>query len=147
MAKLQEKVDKQAEIVPSQQNFLEALDRKEIETKPDEGESMKGETSDQGKLPKLWRSTEEMPEMTSFRRLGRDGDGARKRPILMTLPTREAHDKILAKIRRLKEAGAPNQQIFKKDVHPSMGNEWKRLRDVEVAEKRETRGRRLYNTA
>ena len=52
MAKLQEKVDKQAEINDSQQNFLEALDRKQRETRlvifgvPDEGENLQGETAD-----------------------------------------------------------------------------------------------------
>lgn len=54
----------------------------------------------------------------------------------MTLSSRAAIDKVLDKTKRLKEAGAPYERIFvKKDVHPSVRNEWKRLRDVEAAEK------------
>lgn len=137
MAKLQEKVDKQAEIIASQQNFLEALDRRERESRlvipgvPDEGE-----TSDQGKLQKVWNKIGEVPEVKFCRRLGRGEPGARRWPILVTLPSREARDEVLANTRRLKEAGAPYERVFvKKDVHPSVRNEWKRLRDVEAAEK------------
>ena len=79
MAKLQEKVYKQAEIIASQQNFLEAIDRKERETRlvtlgvPDEGESLEGETTDQGKVQKVWRQIGETPEVKCYRRLGREG--------------------------------------------------------------------------
>lgn len=75
MVKPREKVDKQAEIIASQQNFLEVLDRKERETKlvilgaPDEGEILEGETSDQGKLQKVWSQAEEIPEVKSYKKL------------------------------------------------------------------------------
>ena len=134
MTKLQEKVDKQAEIIASQQNFLEAFDIKERETrliilgKPDESESLEGETADQGKLQKVWSQIGEIPEVKSCRRLGRGEASVRE--------AREARDKVLANTRKLKEAGAKYERIFvKKDVHPSVRNEWKRLRDVEAAEK------------
>ena len=40
------------------------------------------------------------------------------------------------KTKKLKEAGAPFERIYiKKDVHPAVRNEWKRLKDVELAEK------------
>ena len=74
--------------------------------------------------------------MKSCRRLGRGEAGARKLPILVTLPSRKARDKVLVNTRKLKEAGAPYERVFvKKDVHPGVKNEWKRLRDVEAAEK------------
>lgn len=55
---MQEQIDKQADIIARQQNFLESLDRKEREARvvvmgvPDDGESLEGETSDEGKLQK-----------------------------------------------------------------------------------------------
>lgn len=98
--------------------------------------SLEGETSDLGKLQKVLSKIGEVPEVKSCRRLGRGEAGARKRPILVTLSSREARDRVLGGTRRLKEAGAPYERIFvKKDVHPSVRNEWKRLRDVEAAEK------------
>ena len=103
---------------------------------PDDGESLEGETSDEGKLQKIWSKIGETVSVDSYRRLGRNETGGRKRPILVTLSSRAAIDKVLDKTKRLKEAGAPYERIFvKKDVHSSVRNEWKRLRDVEAAEK------------
>lgn len=142
LTQLQAQVDKQAEIISRQQSFLESVDRKERETRlvvlgvPDEQESLDGETTDEGKLQKVWHQLSETPIVESIKRLGRDGTGGRKRPILVTLPSRSARDKLLSKSNRLKEAGGPYGRIYvKKDVHPSIRNEWKRLRDVETAEK------------
>ena len=45
-------------------------------------------------------------------------------------------DRILGKSKKLKEAGDPFGRIFiKKDVHPAVRNEWKKLEDVEMVEK------------
>ena len=121
---------------------MEALDRRKRETRlvihgvPVDGESLEGELLDQGKLPKVWSKIGNVPEVKSCRRLGRGEPGARKRPILVTLTSREARDEVLANSRRLKEAGSPYERVFvKKDVHPSVRNEWQRLRDLEAAEK------------
>ena len=55
---------------------------------------------------------------------------------MVTLASRQLRDKILGKTKKLKETGAPYGHIYvKKDVHPSVRNEWKRLRDAEATEK------------
>ena len=159
---MQEQIDKQAEIIGKQQSFMEAIDRKERETKlvvlgvPDEGESLAGETTDEGKLKKIWREMEVTFNIESCRRLGRGDPGGRKRPILVTLTSKGVRDDILGKARKLKEAGAPFDRIYvKRDQHPSVRNEWKRLREAEVAERAkpenvgcairlDTRERKLY---
>ena len=56
---LQTKIDKQAEVIASQQRFLEMLDRKEREKNvvvlglPDEGEAFDGAVTDAEKLTKV----------------------------------------------------------------------------------------------
>lgn len=139
---MQEQLDKQAEVITRQQNFLESIDRKDRETRlvvlgvPDESESLDGETTDVGKLGKIWDKMDEPLNIVSSQRLGRAVPGGRKRPILVTLASKQVRDELLKKTRRLKEAGAPYDYIFvKKDVHPAIRNEWKRLRDAEAAEK------------
>lgn len=139
---LQEQIDKQAEVIARQQSFLESIDRRERETRlvvlgvPDEGESLAGETTDEGKLRKIWGELNEPLSIESSRRLGRREPGGRRRPILVTLASKQVRDGILGKTRKLKETGAPYDRVFvKKDVHPVVRNEWKRLREAEVAEK------------
>ena len=52
LSHMQDQIDKQAEIIARQQHFLEAIDRKDRETKlvvlgvPDENESLDGATTD-----------------------------------------------------------------------------------------------------
>ena len=70
----------------------------------------------------------------SWRRLG--NAGSRKRPVLVTMATRDAKFKVLESANKLKDAGDLYNRIYmKKDVHPSVREEWKRLRSVEAAEK------------
>ena len=122
---------------------------------PDEGESLAGETSDDGKMKKIWETLGEPLNIGSYRRLGRE-PGGRKRPILVTLPSKQVREDLIKKARRLKDAGEPFAQVYvKRDTHPSVRNEWKRLRDAEMAEKAkpenvgciirlDTRTRKLY---
>ena len=63
------------------------------------------------------------------------GNG-RNRPILAKAPSKEQRDKILENTKALREASPSYRRIYvKKDVHPAIRKEWKRLRDVEAAEK------------
>lgn len=139
---LQEQINKQAEIISRQQQFLETVDRKERETRlvvmgvPENGESLSGATSDQDKLKKIWSELGE--DLTSFThyRLGREQIDGRKRPILVTLGAKAIRDQVLTKTKRLKDAGDSFSRIYvKKDVHPHVRNEWKRLKDAENVEK------------
>lgn len=159
---LQEKIEKQAEIIASQQRFLEMLDRRERETNvvvlglPDEGEALGGAVTDVEKLSHLWGRMEVGSVDCQHRRLGTAGGGGRKRPLLLTIRDRDTRLRILANSKKLKTAGENYARIFvKKDVHPSVRKEWKRLRDAEAREKEkpenvgyvirlDTRQRKLY---
>lgn len=160
---MQGQITKQAEVIAKQQSFLEYIDRKERETRlvvlgvPDENEALDGETTDEGKLNKIWNVLEEPVNIKSHRRLGQsDPGGVRKRPILVTVESRQVREKIIGKTKKLNDFGVPFDRIFvKRDTHPSVRNEWKRLRDAEKAEKEkpenvgsvirlDTRERKLY---
>lgn len=142
MDQLQEQINKQAVIIEKQQRFLETLDRKERETNviitgvPDESESLEGATTEQGKVEKIWLKLETREEVKGHRRLGSSGEVNRRRPILVTLANKSARDSVLEKTKKLKQAGGEFQKIYvKKDVHPSIRKEWKRLYDAEKQEK------------
>ena len=66
---LQRQVDKQADIIPKQQRYLEFLDRKERENNiiitevPEENGALAGETSEEGKLSKIWECMEVREEI------------------------------------------------------------------------------------
>ena len=142
IAHMQHQIDKQAEIIAKQQGFLESVDRRERETNlvvlgvPDENEAFDGETTDDGKLNKIWNVLEEPLNIKSHRRLGQSNPGVHKRLILVTLETKQVRDKILGKTKKLKDCGSPFDSVFvKRDTHPAVRNEWKRLHDAEKAEK------------
>ncbi len=139
---MQQQIDKQADIIVKQQKFLESIDRKERENRlvvlgvPEDGESLAGATDDEAKLKKiLSEMSEELPPCTHHR-LGQEATDRKKRPILVTLASRTEKERILSKTKRLKDAGEPFSRIYiKKDVHPQVRNEWKRLRTAETEEK------------
>ena len=143
LSDMQQQLDKQAEIIMKQQSFLEQIDRKERETNmvvlgvPDEQETLEGATRDEDKLHKIWHVIGANTAIRSHRRLGRNESGStRKRPILVVAGSKDDRDSTLAKSQELKGRGAPYDKIYiKKDVHPAVRQEWKRLRDVTTAEK------------
>lgn len=143
LAEMEEKIGKQADIIMQQQLFMEKMDRKERETNlvvlgvPDEQTVLEGATNDDDKLGKVWDVLEVDTEIRSHRRLGRlDPGNTRSRPILVTVATKEARDRVLEKTSRLKDRrGAFGKIYIKKDVHPAVREEWKRLRAAEIAEK------------
>lgn len=142
---MQEKVYAQANIISQQQKFLEVLDRKEREANivllgvPDEGETLDGANNDEEKINKLIAvlGVERHIQLRSHRRLGRnDATSGRKRPILVVLDSKDRCDRILRETRKLKDRGAPFDRIFiKKDLHPAVREEWRRLRAAEATEK------------
>ena len=160
---MQEQISKQANIIMQQQLFLEKVDRKERETNmvvlgvPDDQTALDGATNDDDKLSKVWEVLEDNTEIRSHRRLERHDPGSgRARPILVTVATKDARDKMLEKTPKLKNRGGPFEKIYvKKDVHPAVREEWKRLRTAETTEKErpenqgctirlDTRERKLY---
>ena len=141
---LQLQVNKQGDIIAKQQRYLEAIDRKERECNlvllgvPDDNEALDGATTDRDKVDKLWEATRTSCRVTSMRRLGKAGDAGqdrRRRPILVTVASREDRDSVLAVAKHLKTANEPYRKIYiKKDVHPSVREEWRRLRDARCGE-------------
>lgn len=163
---LKVRVDRQAEIMVKQQQFLEALDRKERESNivilgvPDENEALDGATTDEEKIGKIWSQIGVADVGGTHRRLGNNASsGTRRRPILFTLADKNRRSLILENASRLKTSGNNFDRIYvKKDVHPSVRREWRRLREAETTEKArpenagctirlDTRERKLYKDA
>ncbi|XP_069972547.1 uncharacterized protein [Penaeus vannamei] len=142
LAAMQSQIDQQASVIKHRQQFLEAVDRRERETKlvilgvPDEGEDLAGATTDENKFSKIWSVIGEEVRIRGRRRLGRrDANSTRKRPILV-VETKQVRDGLLSKAKKLKEEDQTCGRIYiKKDVHPCVRNEWKRLREAEKSER------------
>lgn len=139
---LQTQVEKQGEVIAKQQRYLEAIDRKERERNliitgvPDEDEALEGATSEQEKIDKIWSEVGVREAVQLHRRLGSRGENHRRRAILVTLDSKEAKDRVLTKASKLKEATGDLKRVFiKKDVHPNIRAEWRRLREAERSEK------------
>ena len=140
---MQAQIDKQSEIIAQHQLFFERVDRRERETKlivfgvPEDGEDLEGSATDGDKLKKIWAVLDERYDICKHQRLGQHGmQGNRKRPILVEFKDKQVRDSVLSKTKKLKESSDPFKRIYiKKDVHPSVRKEWKRLREAETAEK------------
>ena len=145
---MQCQIDKQAAVIGKQQNYLEMLDRKERERNlvflgiPEEPEVLEEATTDDEKVRKILDLVGiSRNGVISQRRLGRSDNnqaGPRRKncPILVIVESKAERDNILDKAKVLKNAGDVFRRIFiKKDVHPSVRNEWQRLRNVEKKEK------------
>ena len=130
-----------------QQLFLEQIDRKERETNlvvlgvPNEEEALVEATCGDDKLLKIWHVIGANITIRSHRRLGKRKSGSTpQRPIFVKVGSKDDRDNTLAKSPELKGRGGPYDKIYvKKDVHPAVRQEWKRLRDTATAEKRTTR--------
>lgn len=85
--------------------------------------------------------------------------GTRRRPILFALAGKALRSTILDNAKRLKTSGDNYNKIYvKKDVHPSVRREWRRLREAETIQKArpenagctgrlDTREQKLYRDA
>lgn len=145
LTEMEARIEKQGRIIAAQQQFLEAVDKKERENNivilgvPEQNESLEGATNDEDKLEVLWNKIGVEDVRGTHRRLGREannGESRRSRPILLTLTDKDVRSRVLENSNRLKNAGDNVKSIYiKKDVHPSVRREWKRLRDVEREEK------------
>ena len=142
VTELQQQVNMQSDIIARQQRYLEILDRKERECNlvllgvPEDGENIENATVDVDKIEKIWRVIGSSVNITSNKRLGQQGP-RRRRPILITVESRRNRDAVLEKAKILKQSDTEIfRKIFiKKDIHPSVRAEWKRLRDAEKTEK------------
>lgn len=160
---LHERVDKQAEIIAKQQRYLEMLDRKDREMNlvvlglPDEYEALDGATTDADKVNRVWDKMGVGDVQCQLRRLGALPEGQRRnRPLLLTIRDQETRLRVLAAAKHLKTSGEKYSKIYvKKDVHPGVRKEWRRLREAEERERERpenvgseirlnTRERKLY---
>ena len=110
---------------------------------PEDSVALKGTTNDNDKVTKVWQTAGINCAIKSSKRLGKPGtyrDGTPRRgprPILVVVASRDDRDVALDRSKELKTFGNENfKKIFiKKDVHPSVRAEWKRLHDVVKTEK------------
>ena len=142
---LTETVAKQTGIILQHQLVLEQLDRQKRETNlvlfgiPDEQLALEGATTEDAKIQKVLGVVEADTDavVRSHQRLGRSVQGNnRPRPLLIRVDSKAIRDKVLDKEKKLKDLNEPYKKIYiKKDSHPEVRKEWKRLRDAEQDEK------------
>lgn len=129
--------------VMQQQAFLEQVDTRDRERnviitgvpEADDGD-LEGASSDNEKCDMILRKigiSDVKPQDVT--RLGKP-QADKTRPILMSVTSRAERDKVLAETKSLKNAGQEYKIIYlKKDIHPAIRKEWKRIRDAERDEK------------
>lgn len=129
---LQDHVNKQNEIISKQQRHLECLDKKNrgkslvITGVLDENEALMGATNDKEQLGKVCSEAGIAEDTQGYRRFGTAGEAMRCWAILLTVNSREARDRVLAKAPQLKQGNKTCEKIFMmKDGHRIMSNEWK----------------------
>lgn len=138
-AELEAKVDTLQSTLERQQLFLEQLDaqsriRNVIITGLDETIALDGAVTDQEKISAIFDKIGfEGNPVSQKIRLGKI---AGRRPLLVQLHSADDRNKLLDKAKALKGKGIPFDKIFiKKDTHPAVRREWKRLFDAEKEEK------------
>ena len=89
---------------------------------------MEGATNDEDKCGRVLQALG-VPEVpVTLQRLGTEVQG-RQRPILARTPNKRARDFVLQNTRALKDAGPTYMRVYvKKDIHPAIRREWKRLK-------------------
>ena len=128
LLKQSEHIAKQDKIIANHQREMEKHDEKERETilvvlgVPDADEQLEGDTADRQKLSRIWRVANVTAPIESCRRLGRPtgvpagrvaagtaGPQPRphRRPLLVTVATREERDEVLQRARDLKQVDVP----------------------------------------
>lgn len=141
-----ETIEKQSAVIMQHQLFLEQLDRTKRETNlvlfgvPDGQVALDGAFTEDDKIKKIFSVVDAEPGavVRSCRRLGRQEQGSsRPRPLLVRVDSRSVRDGVLERAVKLKDLQEPYKRIYiKKDSHPEVRKEWKRLKDAEEEEKK-----------
>lgn len=128
LTEMQEKIDKQANIISQQQLFLESVDAKQRETNivitgvPDDLQALEGATSDDDKIGKVWEAIGDNTAVRSHRRLGRPNPAPdRHRPILVVVGSKTERDNVLKKSRKTERRRCNLQQNLCQEGHSSIG--------------------------
>ena len=130
-----------------QQRFLEMLDgerranRLIVHGIPEKNMTIDGNelaNDDEKVSTVLQKINHDSNEIIKVRRLGQpaENDTQKIRPIEVSFTSCKPRDKILQDARHLKDKGIPFANIrIKKDLHPAVRQEWKRLKELEEEEK------------
>lgn len=128
-------------IIAKQQRFIEHIDLKErkcnlfVLSVRDDNEILDTAINNEDKIGKLLVVVRAAWRVQSMRRLGRRSKAEhskRRRPMLVTLPSRGDPDAVLDVAKLFMLAGEACKKIFiKKDVRPSIREDLKRLREAE----------------
>lgn len=133
--------------VLQQQKFLESIDAEKRASNviilgvPEDAMEIDGTTheSDDEKVAVVFSKIEHVGiQPVSIVRLGKNAPSNPKkgRPMKIVLSNQSTRSQILEKAKKLKESGDAFEKIYiKKDVHPQVRKEFRRLRDVEKNEK------------
>ena len=128
------------DVVVQQQRFMEGLDsqmrdKNVVITGVPEGDPLDGAVSDEDKCAKILSVIGAQNVPVDLVRIGTAAPN-KNRPILARTPCKVARDMVLNDTKALKNAGPAFRKIYvKKDMHPGIRREWKRLNDAEAAEK------------
>ena len=123
MQDMKTKLDRFSEIITKQQMFLENIDRKERENHlvvlgvPEESESLDEASNDSDKLEKIWTKMGVDATRVSYRRLGRNVQVGKKRPLLVVIRSKEKRDNVLDKAKTLKDAGYLYARIYVRKIN------------------------------
>ena len=143
------KMTKLTAVLAQQQRFCEGIDARFRETNvvimglPDTGKAFGGKTDDDEKVKLIFTAIGLGDIESEIMRLGA-ADPAKCRPLLVKTASKQMRDSLLEEAKKLKdkEDGVPLAQkvgydsvYVKKDIHPSVRREWKRLRDLVDTEK------------
>jgi hypothetical protein len=134
------------EALMQQQRFLEVLDadrraNKVIVFGVPEGEMVDGVNvmrTDDTKVAMILQKIGQHDEVAGVRRLGKKPEDQpdRIRPLEVTLKNAAKRQDILTNSKKLKDEAQPYKDIgLRKDVHPAVRKEWKRLKEAEESEK------------
>ena len=141
MTELRKECSELREIVSHQQRYLEHIDSHDRERNaiitgvPEEGTPLGEAQTDEDKVQSVLSIIRASEVPVDITRLGTKVAG-RNRPILLKTPSKEGREIVLANTKNLKDAGRDFKRIYvKKDIHPLVRKEWKRLRDVVTTEK------------
>ena len=136
---LRERVTQQGNVLKQHQEFMERIDAKErgcnlivvgMEETPDQTEE-----EDEGKIQSIFNSLD--TDANNIKRIKRLGikDANKNRPILVVVDSSEERNKIVESARQSSSGTLRNIRV-KKDAHPAVRAEWRRLFEVKEREEK-----------
>ena len=145
---LQKEVDVLKQVMNNQQRFLEQVDSRLREKNlvmmsVTETNNIDDAETDEDKIKKVMEALEEDAGVFTFKRLGAVTEGGRDRPILVTVESNDIRERIVKSAPKLdgSASGAIKNVRIKRDSHPAIRKEWKRLFDAETSERNKPENR------